>query len=285
MWPWEDQFSRLLQCHSSAFFTQVASRLRRLRVPSNPHFLAERGKEHGDQLGVFRAWTLLYHTGNQCYLLSKRANPMPPVDMVSIIKPRSKGGVHFSIIPDMLLCVSVTREWTCKLSLLTTFPGSQQRRCMMTALKLPSEQGKRRHTSATRPWPSLLHEKFEGFLLREGRSSDLIPHSALIVLEGPWLHLQGGSSMPVMSLSHIWSGVGSMIPTLPFQPHSCSQRMGDCRVVLNKIFFLSFCHYFYSSVLFSLEKQFSYKCFRLLIYLLLVSLLRSLWYPKFFCKS
>lgn len=80
---------------------------------------------------------------------------------------------------------------------------------------------------------------------------------------------------------------GHLFPTRLFQPHSCTWKIGDCRVILSlEQFFFLFCYYFCSSVIFSLEKLFSYKLYRLLIYFLLVSLIPSLRYPKFvFCKS
>lgn len=92
--------------------------------------------------------------------------------------------------------------------------------CRIAARKLPSEQGKRRrHTSASNPswlmsnlcWIEILHV----FYLREGRGSDLRPHSALTAA-GHWLHLLGGSFASVISLGHIWGRKGcccfSLIP-------------------------------------------------------------------------
>lgn len=46
----------------------------------------------------------------------------------------------------------------------------------------------------------------------EERSSDLSPHSTLIVPEGHWLHLSGASFVSVISLGHLWRGMGIFSP-------------------------------------------------------------------------
>lgn len=98
----------------------------------------------------------------------------------------------------------------------------------------------------------------------------------------------GGSFASIISLGPIWRGVRNVSFLCCFFSLILAHErwvIAELFWVLNKVFFVPIYYYFYSSFLFSLEKQFPYKLLKLLIYFLLVSFMRSLPYPKFFSNS
>lgn len=126
---------------------------------------------------------------------------------------------------------------------------------------------------------------FGSFLLREGEVLTWTPFCSYCFLRFLAPPLSGSLHVSNLPWPHLkWDGdICFLLGYFSLIPVHGRLVIAELFWVLNNFFPLFY--YFCSSVIFSSEKQFSCKLYRLLIYFLLVSLMPSLRYETYFCKS